>query len=131
VRPGDSREAEQSAVLHRLGVARIPYARERESGLGGGGRTGQAGALQQLGRVREKWELCWRPAVDAALIERSAWGSTLGEVCARLLGEQIERAGRVDEASEVVMRLALCDLSDGDRFVAALARCQTLAADSL
>jgi hypothetical protein len=122
------REAEQSIFLHRLTVAEIPFGRELESGLGGRGRVAQAGALQQLARVREKWELQWTPATDGQLIERTAWGSTLAEVCHRLLHDRLAAASRIDAGTEVLLRLALCDLVDA--LPAALERCETLAADS-
>ena len=128
------REAAQSVFLHRLTVADIPFGREMESGLGGRGRVapgrqgGQGGALQQLARVREKWELQWTPATDGQLIERTAWGSTLVEVCRRLLDSRLAAAERIDSGTEVLLRLALCDLADA--LPAALARCEALAADS-
>jgi hypothetical protein len=121
-------EAEQSIFLHRLMVAGVPFARELEGGLGGGGRAAQGGPLEQLGRVREKWELQWTPATDARLVERTAWGSTLAEVDQRLLGQQLAAAERVDEGTAVLLRLALCDLAHS--FPAALERCEALAADS-
>ena len=121
------REASQSIFLHRLAVAGIAYGIETESVLGGR-RTASASPLQQLARVREKWELQWSPATDARLVERTAWGSTLHEVCARLLGEQLGAAGRIDAGTAVLLRMALCDLSDA--LPAATARCDTLAADS-
>src|SRR4029450_6629433 len=52
-------EGEQSVFLHRLAVADVPFAQELVSGLGGGGRAASGGPLEQLGRVREKWELQW------------------------------------------------------------------------
>ena len=124
------REAAQSVFLHRLVVADIPFGRELESGLGRGGRAAaaQAEPLEQVARVREKWELQWTPATDAQLIERTAWGSTIGEVCARLLGERLAAAQRIDAGTAVLLKLALCGLADA--LPAALARCEALAADS-
>jgi hypothetical protein len=121
-------EAEQSVFLHRLAVADVPFAHELESGLGGGGRAARGGPLEQLGRVREKWELQWTPATDARLVERTAWGSTLAEVGQRLLGQQLAAAERVDDGTAVLLRMALCDLANS--FPAALERCEALAADS-
>jgi hypothetical protein len=121
-------EAEQSIFLHRLTVAGVPFAQELEGGLGGGGRPARGGPLEQLGRVREKWELQWTPATDARLVERTAWGSTLVEVDQRLLREQLAAAVHVDDGTDVLLRLALCDLVHS--FPAALDRCEALAADS-
>ncbi len=122
-------EAEQSIFLHRLTIAGVPYARELQSGLRGGGRAAQGGPLESLGRALEKWELQWSPATDARLIERTAWGSTLVEVCGRLLRQELEQAGRIDDGTQALLRLALCDLGE-QRFDQALERCETLAADS-
>lgn len=124
----DAGETEGSVFLHRLATAEIPFARELEGGLGGRGRTAQGGPLESLARAREKWELQWTPATDAALIERTAWGGTLEEVCGRRLGARLAAAERIDEGTAVLLRLALCDLAGG--FPAALARCEGLAADS-
>lgn len=122
------KEAAQSVFLHRLVAAEIPFARELQSGIGGGGRMAQGGALAGLGRAREKWELCWTPSTDAGLVERNAWGSTLAEVCVRLLRKRLDDASRIDEGTGVLLQLALCELPDP--FPAALQRCEALAADS-
>jgi hypothetical protein len=124
---GSPVEAEQSVFLHRLAAIGVPYGHEIASGLGG--RLAQ-GPLEQLGQVREKWELQWSPATDARLIERTAWGSTIAEACGRLLRERLDAAQRVDAGTEVLLQLALCDLTAGAPFDAALARCEALSADS-
>jgi hypothetical protein len=121
-------EAGQSVFLHRLAAAEIPFGRELQSGIGGGGRAAQGGALAGLGRALEKWELCWTPSTDAGLVERNAWGSTLAEVCARLLRRRMQDATRIDEGTAILLQLALCDLPEP--FPAALRRCEALAADS-
>jgi len=121
-------EAAQSVFLHRLITAEIPFARELASGIGSGGRAAAGGPLEQLGRAREKWELCWRPATDTRLVELNAWGSTLAEVCSRTLRQRLGAATRIDEGSEILLSLALCDLPEP--FGSALARCEGLAADS-
>lgn len=121
-------EAAQSVFLHRLTAAEIPFGRELQSGIGGGGRIAQGGPLAGLGRAREKWELCWTPATDSGLVERNAWGSTLVEVSTRLLRNRLNSASRIDEGTSVLLQLALCDLPEP--FALALQRCETLAADS-
>jgi hypothetical protein len=128
VHPAVPKEAEQSILLHRLAVADIPFARELESGLAGRGRSASDDPLEQLGRVREKWELQWTPATDAQLIERTAWGSSLAEVCGRLLRDQLTSAPTIDAGTVVLLRMALCDLPEP--FTEALKRCEALAADS-
>ncbi|HEX2325095.1 MAG TPA: DUF5682 family protein, partial [Chloroflexota bacterium] len=137
------REAEGSVFLHRLALAGVPFARPLQSGLGrpapptGAASPGSApipavpGAgqpLQQLGLVREKWELQWTPATDARLIERTAWGSRLADVCVRLLGGQLAGAGRIDAGTTVLLQAALCDVLEG--LPGAIERCEALAADS-
>src|SRR5262249_58209970 len=98
--------------------AEIPFARELPSGLGGpGARAAGAGApgagpLEQLSRERERWELQWTPATDAALVERTAWGSTLAEAGARLLRQELEAAARIDAGTAVLLRATLCGLLD-------------------
>ncbi|HEY7036867.1 MAG TPA: DUF5682 family protein [Thermomicrobiales bacterium] len=121
-------EAAQSVFLHRLTAADVPFGRELQSGIGGGGRAAQGGPLAGLGRALEKWELCWTPATDAGLVERNAWGSTLAEVCVRLLRRRLGEVTRIDEGTAVLLQLALCELPEP--FPAALARCEALAADS-
>jgi hypothetical protein len=124
----DRREAAQSVFLHRLVTAEVPFGRELEGGLGGRGRAAEDDPLAQLGRVREKWELHWSPATDARLVERSAWGGSLVEVCRGLLRRRLAAATRVDEGSGILLRMALCDLPA--EIPSALARCEGLAAGS-
>jgi hypothetical protein len=124
---GSAIEAEQSVLFHRLRALSVPFATEHASGLGG---TLAAGSLEQLGRVRERWEVQWTPATDARLIERTAWGSTLADATGRVLRERLALAQRVDEGTESLLHLVLCDLAETSAFEAALARCESLAADS-
>jgi hypothetical protein len=124
---GNPTEAEQSVFLHRLGVLGVPFGRELASGLGGRLATGP---LEQLGRVRERWELQWTPATDGRLIERTAWGSTLAEACGRLLRQRLDGIERIDAGTEVLLNMTLCDLAASPAFAAALDRCESLAADS-
>jgi hypothetical protein len=124
---GNRQEAEQSVFLHRLRALGVPYGTELASGLGG--RLAQS-SLDQLGRVRERWELQWTPATDARLIERTAWGSTLADATGRVLRECLDSAQRVDDGTGVLLQMALCDLAGGPAFAAALAQCEALAADS-
>lgn len=121
-------EAAQSVFLHRLVAAEVPFGRELQSGIGGGRRAAQGGPLAGLGRALEKWELCWTPSTDAGLVERNAWGSTLAEVCERLLRRRLDDATRIDEGTAILLQLALCELPGP--FPAALRRCEALAADS-
>lgn len=121
------REAEQSIFLQRLSVADIPFATEMASGLGAS-RAASPSPVHQLARVREKWQLQWTPATDGQLVERTAWGSTLEEVCGRILLGRLDRATKIDAGTVVLLQLALCDLSAN--LTRALARCEALAGDS-
>jgi hypothetical protein len=122
------REAEQSTFLHRLAVLEIPYGQELASGLGARGQVARGSPLEQLARVREKWELQWTPATDGQLVEKTAFGSRIGEACSRLLVARLNRARRVDEGTSVLFEMTLCDLADG--WTSAVERCEALAADS-
>ncbi|MCC7369185.1 MAG: hypothetical protein IT306_12225 [Chloroflexi bacterium] len=124
---GNAAEAEQSVLFHRLRALGVPFASEQASGLGG---QLARGPLEQLGRVRERWEVQWSPATDGRLIERTAWGSTLAEATGRVLRERLDGAQRVDSGTEALLQMALCDLAESPAFGAALARCESLAADS-
>lgn len=120
------REAARSIFLHRLTVIDVPFGTEIKSGLGAAALNQDP--LAQLTRVREKWRLQWSPSTDAQLVERTAWGSRIGEVATRLLRERLAAATRVDEATAVLLKLTLCDLTE--EFDLALAACELLAADS-
>lgn len=120
------REAARSIFLHRLAVIDVPFGTEIKSGLGTAALNQDP--LAQLTRVREKWRVQWSPSTDAQLVERTAWGSRIGEVATRLLQQRLAAATRVDEATEVLLKLALCDLTED--FAVALAACELLAADS-
>jgi hypothetical protein len=49
-------------------------------------------------------------------------------VCARRLGERLADVGRIDGGTQVLLQMALCDLTE--RLSEATARCEALAADS-
>ena len=119
-------EAARSVFLHRLVLAEIPYAVELVSGLGGGGRAAVKDPLDQIARSREKWELAWTPATDGQLVERTALGASFAEVCGRTLADALAAATRIDQGTETLLRMALCDLTEG--FDAGLLRCERLAA---
>jgi hypothetical protein len=116
-------------LLHRLRTAGIPYARELETGLAGRGQAAQRSSLGQLSRALEKWELQWSPLTDAQLVERTAWGTTLSDVCSRLLRQRLDAAPRVDLGTAVLFEMALCDLVE--LIPSSIERCDALAADSV
>ncbi len=122
------KEAAQSTFLHRLALLEIPYGTQLEGGIGGSHKLAASDPLAQLSRVREKWQIQWSPATDAALVERTAWGSTLAESGLRILQKRLDEADRIDSGTGVLLSLALCELTD--RFGQALERCEALAADS-
>jgi hypothetical protein len=123
-----SLEAEQSTFLHRLALLDIPYGQELASGLGAGGRVARGTPLEQLARVREKWQLQWTPATDGQLVEKTAFGSRIDEACSRLLIARLARARRVDEGTSVLLEMTLCALAEG--WTSTIEQCETLAADS-
>ncbi len=124
----EAKEAETSVFFHRLRVAAIPFAAQVESGLGGRGRAVTQDPLEHLRRVREKWETQWSPATDARLVEQTARGSTLAEAVGRITGERLQQAARIDEGTEALLQIALCDLPD--LFPQGMERCEELSADS-
>lgn len=106
-----------SIFLHRLRVAEIPFARASVT---------VAGAHASLSAVREKWDVQWTPAVDAALVERSVEGIALADVSARLLLRRLAAAHTTAEAAEALLEMMVCDLPGLLR--QAVRRCDALAA---
>lgn len=102
-------ERQSSAFLHRLTVARIPFASLARTGSAILNlKRGEAqDSLVLLMALREKWELRWTPATDIRLIELSSYGSTLVEVCQRLLREALLTARGMEGASDVLRQVVV------------------------
>lgn len=107
-----------SIFLHRLRISRIPFAQNMGT---------VASAYDYLSQTREKWEVQWTPAVDAALVEKSILGSSLTEVCMRLLKQHLGAAQDAREAAEVLLEIAVCDIHG--LLQAALQVCDALASE--
>jgi hypothetical protein len=94
-------DREASRFFHRLRFLAVPFA----EWLGGPDFvTGE-----RLERVEELWRYRWSPPVESTLIERSVYGSTLGEAAAARVLEQFDeaeqsgRGRRADVASELIL----------------------------
>ena len=72
-----------SRLLHRLALLGAPFA----AFLGGPDFAHGHG----LDLMRERWEVCWSPGTESALIEASVYGPTIAEAAAAKLREQIAR----------------------------------------
>jgi hypothetical protein len=81
---------QQSIFLHRLLVAKIPFADLI---------SGEAATYRQLARLQEKWRLQWTPLTDVALVEATIYGNTLREVATRRIAPRLA-AARFAGASE-------------------------------
>ncbi|HET8766589.1 MAG TPA: DUF5682 family protein [Pedococcus sp.] len=71
-----------SRLLHGLALLAVPFA-HRTAGpdfVGGHG----------LGRLQERWDYTWTPAMEGALVEASVLGSTVPEAVATRFGERLE-----------------------------------------
>ncbi len=90
-----------SIFLHRLRISEIPFVRNTAT---------VASAYDYLSQTREKWEVQWTPAVDAALVEQSMLGNSLAEVCTRLLNQKLSAAQNTRDAAEVLLEIAVCDV---------------------
>ncbi len=96
-----------SIFLHRLRIARIPYAE-----------------LLSATNARERWKLRWSPAVDRALGESLRVGETLERVCERRILEGMQEAGSVGKAAEHLLEIVVADA--GRILAKALDRCKEL-----
>jgi hypothetical protein len=111
-------EISTSIFLHRLRLCQIPFAQNKET---------VASAYDYLAQVREKWQVQWTPAVDASLVEKSLWGNSLLEVCARTLAEKLKAAQNAQDAAEVLLEIAVCDVKG--LFQNALSACDFLSSE--
>lgn len=99
----------RSTFLQRLVLAAIPFARLTRLGSALRPLAAEDG-YRQLGTLRERWELVWSPATDAALIERTLEGNTLVEVCDRRLRGRLQAARTSDMVASVLLASVVCDL---------------------
>ena len=98
---GDVVQVDTSVFLHRLRLADVPYATYRGSAQGTA--EDEAGGVDALARVRERWEAQWTPATDVALVERIVLGDTLAQVVERVLGDRVPHATSAAGAAHLLM----------------------------
>ncbi|WP_433930410.1 DUF5682 family protein [Sorangium cellulosum] len=125
-------EVGTSVLLHRLRIAKIPYAAyagTRRAGVAAR-RRGQAAqevpADELLGQLSETWEAQWTPATDVALVEKIVLGDTLEQVATRLLEEDLAACHTTGEAADVLLNGVLA--SSARAVAAALRACDEFAA---
>jgi hypothetical protein len=105
-----------SIFLHRLRIAKVPYAAfigTRSAAVNAMSATdaavGDVGGIAALTRARESWEAGWSPGVDVAVVEAIVHGSSFAEVAARLLGDQLALARTTNESAQVLLEAVVTD----------------------
>ncbi|XXX75516.1 DUF5682 family protein [Sorangium sp. So ce134] len=126
-------EVGTSVLLHRLRIAKIPYAAYAGARRAGGGARRRGGQAAQetppdelLGQLSETWEAQWTPATDVALVEKIVLGDTLEQVATRLLEEDLAACHTTGEAADVLLNGVLA--SSARAVAAALRACDQFAA---
>ncbi|WP_437688185.1 DUF5682 family protein [Sorangium sp. So ce176] len=125
-------EVGTSVLLHRLRIAKIPYAAyagTRRSGVAArrrGPAAQEVPADELLGQLSETWEAQWTPATDVALVEKIVLGDTLEQVATRLLEEDLAACHTTGEAADVLLNGVLA--SSARAVAAALRACDEFAA---
>lgn len=94
---------QQSIFLHRLQVAKIPFADLM---------SGEAATYQQLARLQEKWRLQWTPLTDVALVEATIYGNTLREVAVRQIAPRLQPHAPLEQVSVAALEAVLCELPE-------------------
>jgi hypothetical protein len=94
---------QQSIFLHRLLVAKIPFADLT---------SGEAATYRQLARLQEKWRLQWTPLTDVALVEATIYGNTLREVATRRIAPRLQQRDSLAQVSAAALEAVLCELPD-------------------
>lgn len=100
-----------SRLLHGLTLLGVPFA-TRTAGPDFVHGTG-------LGRLQERWDYHWSPAVEGALVEAGVLGSTLPEAVAakfaQMLGEHRSSGERRDSGAAVALLAQACVVGLHDR----------------
>jgi hypothetical protein len=94
---------QQSIFLHRLLVAKIPFADLI---------SGEAATYRQLARLQEKWRLQWTPLTDVALVEATIYGNTLREVATRRIAPRLAQRDSLAQVSAAALEAVLCELPE-------------------
>lgn len=108
----------RSHLLHRLDLLGIAWGRPERGGQG-------------TGTFHEHWTLAWQPELAVAVLEASAWGTTVEGAATTRAVERAEAAGRVGDLTGLVERCLLAQLSEAvPRVMDALAERAALSADA-
>jgi hypothetical protein len=94
---------QQSIFLHRLAVAKIPFADLQ---------SGEAATYGQMARLREKWRLQWTPLTDVALTEATIYGDTLRAVVKRKIEPRLAQREQLTQVSAAALEAVLCELPE-------------------
>jgi hypothetical protein len=94
---------QQSIFLHRLAVAKIPFADLQ---------SGEAATYGQMARLREKWRLQWTPLTDVALTEAAIYGDTLRAVAKRKIEPRLAQREQLAQVSAAALEAVLCELPE-------------------
>jgi hypothetical protein len=94
-------DVSSSIFLHRLRVIDVPFAKPAAQ---------VKSRYEYLSQMREKWEVQWSPSVDAALVEKIALGSSLAQVCERLLTAKLAEEPTARGAAETLLEIAVTGL---------------------
>ena len=90
---------ERSYLLHRLNLLGVAWGHKEDGG-------------PQQGTFREVWRLRWDPALDLALIGRSAWGDTVAAAATNYAIHLAEAAAALPELTRLTQHVLLADLGD-------------------
>ncbi|MCL2090478.1 MAG: DUF5682 family protein [Micrococcales bacterium] len=100
-----AKHRQTSRLLHGLVLLGAPL------GVRTGGPDFVAGT--KLGRLQERWEYSWNPAVEGALVEAALYGSTVPEAVAAKFDEALTQAGPgADQATAGLARALVLGLHE-------------------
>jgi len=109
-------DLDRSRLLHRLRLLEVPWGRPRQAARG-------------KGTFHELWVLAWRPDLDLALIEASAWGTTVPAAASARARSLASGTASLADLTALAERCLLADLPDALPEVMA-AVCERAALDS-
>jgi hypothetical protein len=92
-------DLDRSRLLHRLGLLGVPWGDPRPAPRG-------------KGTFHELWVLAWRPELDLALIEASAWGTTVLAAASARARSLVTGGGSLADLTVLAERCLLADLPD-------------------
>jgi len=92
-------DLDRSRLLHRLGLLGVPWGDPRPAPRG-------------KGTFHELWMLAWRPELDLALIEASAWGTTVPVAASARARSLVTETASLADLTVLAERCLLADLPD-------------------